>query len=160
MSMVEERTRSSRRDAMLDRLGGPPGVYVVACVVLAVVWFPFRLLLDRGDPIPRIIAASALNGALWPLIPIAGEWGLRLRRKIAGSADAVPSTPTPGYRAWARRGAIVGLAVGMPSFGALIALCLITGRSWAYTTSFAVILVVIVAISAKSMRKSTATSTI
>ena len=150
---------ASRRDAMLDRLGGPPGVYVVACVVLAVMWFPFRLLLDKGDSIARIIAASALNGALWSLIPIAGEWGLRLRRKIAGSAAAVPSTTTPGSRAWARRGAFVGLVVGIPFFGALIVLCLITGRSWVYTTSFAVILMVIVAISAKSVRDSAATST-
>src|SRR5690348_16156788 len=120
--MVQERARPSRRDGRLDGLGGPPAVYVVACVVLAILWFPFRLLLDNGDPMTRIIAASALQGAMWALFPLAGEWGLRIRR----AAPAVPSATAQEHRAWARRGATVGLGVAVPYFTALITLCLIT----------------------------------
>lgn len=151
--MVQEQARASRREQMLERLGGPPGVYVVACVVLAALWFPFRLLLDEGDPVARIIAASALHGAVWALIPLAGEWGLRIRRKFSGTPAAFPSTPAQERREWARRGAIVGLAVGVPFFTALITLCLLTGRSWVYTTSFVVILVVTAGIAVRSLRR-------
>jgi hypothetical protein len=123
-------------------------------VVLAVMWFPFRLLLDKGDPVAHIIATSALQGAMWALIPLAGEWGLRVRRRDGGPTDAVPSTIPRQHRARARRGAIVGLGIGVPFFSALITLCLITGRSWVYTTSFGVILFVTVAIATKSVRRS------
>ncbi|GIE77075.1 hypothetical protein Aph02nite_30250 [Actinoplanes philippinensis] len=41
----------------------------------------------------------------------------------------------------------------MPYFGALITMCLITGRSWVYTVSFGVVLVVTVAVAARSLRR-------
>ncbi|GIE77074.1 hypothetical protein Aph02nite_30240 [Actinoplanes philippinensis] len=34
-------------------------------------------LLDEGDPLTRILAASALQGAMWALMPPVAEWALR-----------------------------------------------------------------------------------
>ena len=159
LPMVEKRTIASRRDAQLDRLGGPPGRYTVLCVVLSVLWFPFRLLLDRGEPIALIIADSGLHGVVWALMALAIEWGQRVRGKTVGPGDNLPSTITAQRRAWARRGAIVGLGVGVPFYSALITLCLITGRSWWYTTSFSLIMLAIVAVALRSRRRSTGAST-
>lgn len=158
LPMVEERTLSSRRDALLDQLGGPPGRYAVVCVVLTVMWFPFRLLLDKGDPITMIIASSGLHGAMWALLPLALEWGRRLRREAVGPVNLPSRTPAE-HRAWARRGAMVGLGVGVPFYCTLIALCLITDRSGLYTTSFMVIMLAVVTVAIRSLRRSTEAST-
>ncbi len=157
LPMVEERTLSSRRDALLDQLGGPPGRYAVVCVVLTVLWFPFRLLLDKGDPITMIIVNSGLHGAVWALLPPALEWGRRLRRRAVGLVNLPSATPAE-HRAWARRGAMVGLGVGVPFYSTLIALCLIADRSGLYTTSFIVIMLAMVAVAIGSLRRSTEAS--
>jgi hypothetical protein len=130
--MVEKTSVAQRRAAVIDRLGGAPGRFVVASIMLSAVWFLFRLYLDRGDPIAAIIALSGLYGALWAaLIPVFERFSSRgsLRR-----AD----------RAGRRRGAYVGLAAGVPYYGALLALCLTTGRFWLLTAAFAGILVAVV----------------
>lgn len=156
--MVEQRTVASRRDALLERLGGPPGRYAVLCVVLAVLWFPFRLLLDKGDPIALIVVSSGLHGVMWALLTLAVEWGQRMRRGAVGPGDNPSSVTAVEHRAWARRGAIVGLGVSVPFYGTLIALCLITDRSWAYTASFGVIMLAMIAVAISSLRHSTEAS--
>jgi peptidoglycan/LPS O-acetylase OafA/YrhL len=145
-SMVEKRSAPSRRGVLLERLGGQPGPYAVAWVVLAALWLPFRLLLDKGDPIADIVAASGMGGALWALIPVAIEWGQRHSRN-RGSA------PTKQGSAEARRGALLGLAVGAPfSLGFLI-LSLSTGRSWGYPVFFGLLLLIIVAVALRNLRE-------
>jgi hypothetical protein len=63
--MVEKRSIASRRDAMLHRLGGQPGRYAVATVVFALLWFPFRLLFDRGDPRVAFLILCLSTGLSW-----------------------------------------------------------------------------------------------
>ncbi|WP_229068875.1 hypothetical protein [Actinoplanes sp. DH11] len=150
--MVEERATSNRGNALLNRLGGPPGPYAAVCVVMAVAWFPFRLLLDRGDPVAESIAASGLQGALWALMWLALGWGQRIHRKASGATDDVPPLGAAARLARARRGAVVGLGVGVPFFGGLVVLSVSTGREWAYAISFAVVLAVIFAVAARSLR--------
>jgi hypothetical protein len=54
---------------------------------------------------------------------------------------------------------LVGAGVGVPFFGGLILLCLTTGRSWGYTVIFSVVLAVMAAAVAKSLRGAAAAST-
>jgi hypothetical protein len=106
-----------------DRLGGPPGRYAVAAVALIAFWFPLRLWLDHGDPILGILADSGLYGAIWGLFPWLIDKVNKQGRRVLTAADR-------------RRGIIVGLAVGVPVFGAFLALCLTTGR-WVHAGLFA-----------------------
>ena len=158
--MVDKHTSASRRDALLNQLGGPPGRYAVLCVVIAVLWLPFELLLDKGDPIATIITSSGLKGAIWALMPLAIERGQRARRGAAGTIGATPSIVPAGGRAYAWRGVIVGLGTGVPFFGALIVLCLITGQSPGYTVSFVVVLLIMAAVAMRSLRKTQAAPTV
>ncbi|MEV4279920.1 hypothetical protein [Actinoplanes xinjiangensis] len=137
--------RRSRGDALLDRLGGPLGLYAAACVAWTVVWFPFRLLLDRGDPIAEIVAASGLRGAVFALGWMALGWAQRSHPRAAGRREDRPPPTASQRRVRAHRGAVVGLGIGVPFFGGLIILTLSTGRSWGYTVCFAVLLAGIVA---------------
>jgi hypothetical protein len=121
------------------RLGAAPGRFVVISVILAVVWFPIRLYLDRGDPLAAIIALSGLYGAVWSLMLPVFEW---TSRKTANQPR--PEIDEDPRRV--RRGALVGLGLGVPFYGALLLLCLVTGRSLVYTLGFAVILAGVVAV--------------
>ena len=156
--MVKDPSWSHRLEALVDRLGGAPGRYVVSSVILTVLWFPFRLILDRGDPTAAIVAYSALHGMLWGLFPSGAEWMQRRAHGRAGdSARHIDTRTEADRRAWLRRGAFVGLGVGVPFFGALLTLCMSTGRSWAYTLSFALGLLVVVAVALRNLRKTVAT---
>ena len=79
---------------------------------------PFRLLLDKGDPIALITVNSGLYGVVWALMTLAIDWGQRIRAKAAGSIHSRAAATTAERRAWARRGAIVGLGVGVPFYRA------------------------------------------
>jgi hypothetical protein len=139
---------------LLDRLGGPPGRYAVTCVALSALWFPFRLLFDRGDPIAEIVAASGMQGALWALIPVflnRPQW--HARRGATDPAENRQPVPTPEGIAWARRGAFLGMAAGVPFAGVLLVVCLSTGREWAFTVFFGLLLVIIVAVAVRSLRR-------
>jgi hypothetical protein len=46
----------------------------------------------------------------------------------------------------------VGLGVGVPCYGALLVLCLTTGRSWVYVAAFAAVLVAVVAVGLHRLR--------
>ena len=156
--MTEKGVGRRRGGALLDRLGGPPGPYATACVVLAVIFFLFGLLLDRGDPIAEITADSGLRGALWALMWLALGW-LHLNYPRAGGPVGGPSPLTASARRErARRGAIVGLGIGVPFFVGLILLCLRTGQSLGYVTIFTILLTVMAAVAARSLRSSTPTS--
>ncbi|BEL04555.1 hypothetical protein Q0Z83_027460 [Actinoplanes sichuanensis] len=141
-----------RRAAMVERLGGAPGWFVVASAVLAVLWFPARLFLDGDDPVVTVIARSGLYGAVWAMMLPVIEWCDRnvTRRRIRRANDHETSA-TPGH---VRRGALVGLAVGVPFYGGLLVFCLITGRSWSYTAIYGVILVAVVAVAVARLQRS------
>lgn len=151
--MVEHTVRRRRVDALLEALGALPGPFAAMCVAMAVLWFPFRLYLDRGDPLAAIVAASGLHGVVWAVLWLVLGWGHRRMQRTAAADDDAPPPGASERRARARRGAAVGLGVGVPFFGALIALCLITGRSPVYTASFAVVLVVIGAVAMRGLRR-------
>lgn len=151
--MVRERARSARREALLGRLGGPPGPYAAVCVVLAVMWFPFRLLLDRGDPVAESIAGSGLQGAMVALMSLAFTWAQRMTAAAPGSTGNPLPLTAAERSVRARRGAIVGLGIGVPFFGGLIALCLGTGLSLAYAISFGVVLVVMTMVAIRNLRR-------
>ena len=147
--MVGKRSIASHRDALLHRLGGQPGRYAVATVVFALLWFPFRLWFDRGDPIAEIVATSGMQGAMWALIPVTIEWGQRRRT----TPENRPADDGPEE---ARRGVLVGLAVGTPFAAAFLILCLSTGLSWGYTVFFGVLLLAILAVAFRNHRRATA----
>ncbi|MDI6099295.1 hypothetical protein QLQ12_11895 [Actinoplanes sp. NEAU-A12] len=151
--MVEERARSARRKALLGRLGGPPGPYAAVCVVLAVMVFPFRLLLDRGDPITESIAGSGLQGAMFALMSLAFTWAQRMTAAAPGSTGNPPPLTAADRSVRDRRGAIVGLGIGVPFFGGLIALCLSTGLPHAYAISFGVVLAVMAMIAIRNLHR-------
>ena len=137
--MVGKTTVAQRRTTLLDRLGGAPGRYVVASIVLSAVWFLFRLYLDRGDPIAAIVVLSALYGAVWAaLIPVFERFNSKVSPRRAGRPER-------------HRGAYVGLAAGVPYYGALLVLCLTTGRYWLYTAAFAGILAAVVVLAVRRL---------
>ena len=140
--MMDER----RLAGVLSHLGGPVGRFAVICVVLTVLWLPFRSWFDRGEPVAEIIAASGLQGVLTAVTAVA--IGALPRRR---DRPRPPSTPAQ-RRASARRGAFVGLGVGVPFFGSLILLCLATGRSWGYPVTFGVVLAIMATAAANSLR--------
>jgi hypothetical protein len=146
--VTEQRTSPTRHVLFFDRLGGEPGRFTVSAIAFAVVWFPIRLYLDHGDPIAAIIASSGLHGMVWAWIPLSIEW---LQPRLSRRRPAVRTEPPS--RSYVRRGAIVGLAAGVPFYGALIALCLITGRSRVYPASFVVLLAIIIVVAAVRLRR-------
>lgn len=162
--MDDKRSTPTGRLAVLHSLGGPPGRYVVASMALAVLWFPFRVWLDRGQPMSEIVAGSGLFGAMWALFTPAAEWMQRHGRRAGNSSvqhgDSVrhsPATsPHGARRAWARRGAYIGLAVGVPFHGGLILLCLRTGAEAGYPITFGVILFVTATISITNLLRNAA----
>ncbi|MEU4559375.1 hypothetical protein AB0F72_13390 [Actinoplanes sp. NPDC023936] len=144
--MADERGGRLRVDGELDRFGGPPGPYAVVCVVMAVIWFLVGLLLDRDDGLTMIVVDSGGRGVVWALLWLALGWA---RRRRTGSGG--PSLPTAAARRkYARRGAVIGLGVGVPFFGGLIALCVGTGQSWGYVVIFAVVLVALATTAARA----------
>lgn len=134
---------------MVEALGGTPGRFVVASMTLAILWFPARLLLDDG-PLDLIIARSGLYGAAWAVMVPVFEW---INRHASSRRTGRANRRTVVGRAYARRGALVGLGVGVPFYGGLLAFCLGTGRSWSYTVSFGVILVIVVLIAVARSRR-------
>ncbi|MCO8270202.1 hypothetical protein M1L60_06295 [Actinoplanes sp. TRM 88003] len=129
-----------------DRLGGPPGRYAVTAAALTAVWFLFRLWLDHGDPVLSILGLSGLYGALWGL----GPWLIdKVNRRGHRDLD----------RADRRRGVVVGLGVGLPLFGALLAMCLATGR-WVYATGYVLAIAGIVIAAWLSYRKERTEATV
>jgi hypothetical protein len=158
--MVDKHTVTSRRNALLNKLGGPPGRYAVLCVVLSVLWLPFELLLENGDPIATIITGSGLKGAIWALVPVAVERGQRAQRRAAGTIGDPPSIAAADGRAHAWRGMIVGLGTGVPFFGALIVLCLITSQWPGYAVCFVAVLLAIAVVAMRSLKKSQTAPTV
>jgi len=140
--------------APLDPLGGTLGRYVIISVALSVLWFPFRLWLDRGDPLAAIIAASGLSGAMYALMVCAALWPQQRRlRKAARSAGHPDTGRATDRRAESRRGGVLGLSVGVPFFCALIVLCVSTGRSWVYSISFTVVTFTLAAVAIRNLRR-------
>ncbi|MEU4692413.1 hypothetical protein [Actinoplanes sp. NPDC023714] len=138
--MDDQRSAPSRGAALVRAWGGTPGWFTVASLLLALVWFPFRLFLDGGDPLALVVARAALYGVIWALmIPVFAWLNGRRKPRPASLVD--------------RRGALVGLGVGVPYYGGLILLCLITGRSWVYTISFGLVLAAIVTLAVRGLRK-------
>jgi hypothetical protein len=156
--MMDKRRVSSRLAGVLSHLGGPVGRFAVICVVFTVLWLPFRSWFDRGDPIAEIVAASGLQGTIAAVTAVA-IGAMQKQRERRGAAPRLPLSALAPRRAPARRGAFVGAGVGLPFFGGLILLCLTTGRSWGYTVVFSVVLAVMAAAVAKSLRGAAAAST-
>jgi hypothetical protein len=150
--MGKESAMAARRDAVLHRLGGPPGPYAVVSVVMALLWFPIRLVLDRDEPIAEIIVASGLSGAIWALMWLILGWGQQRRRRADGSMGEPAPLTASQRRVRARRGAIVGMGVGLPFFGSLIVYSLETGRSPGYPATFAVVLLIMTAVATWNRR--------
>ena len=119
--MAKESARSVRREILVGRLGGQPGPYAAVCVVLAVMLFPLRLLLDSGDPVAESIAGSGLQGAILAVMSLAFARAQRTTAVAPDSTGDFPS-PTAAQRPGrARRGAIVGFGLGVPfSEGSLL----------------------------------------
>ncbi|WP_127551504.1 hypothetical protein [Actinoplanes sp. OR16] len=136
---MDDQRSLPRRSRIAARLGAEPGTYAVASVVITVVAFAVRLFLDRGDPIAEIAAGAGLNGAIWALFPAATS---RLSRTASPPCSA----------AHRRRGALVGLGVGVPFYAALILLCVSTGREWPYTAFFATAMLGIIALASVRLR--------
>ncbi|MEV4280927.1 hypothetical protein [Actinoplanes xinjiangensis] len=158
--MAEKRRTRSSPKALLDAIGAPPAPYAALSAVMAASWFPFRLLLfDRGDPVAEIIAASGMSGALWALMWPALDWAQRVYPRAGGTVDDPPQSGHSERRMPTRRGAIVGLGIGVPFFGGLIMLCLSTGRSWGYVAFFTIALMCLVAVATRNLRRDTPTST-
>ncbi|BAL88201.1 hypothetical protein AMIS_29810 [Actinoplanes missouriensis 431] len=144
--MTMERGGRLRVDEELDRFGGPPGPYAVVCVVMAVIWFLVSLPFDRDDGMAVMVVDSGGRGAVWAPLWLALGWAHRRRTGAGG-----PSFPTAAARRrHARRGAVIGLGVGVPFFGGLIALCLGTGQSSGYVVIFAVVLVVMAVLAVRA----------
>ncbi len=135
----------NRSSVIRHRLGAQPGPYVVTAVVIAAVALPFRLWLDRGDPLPRIIALSALTGATYALVFFVVDAVARRRRRD-DPADR------PGAAA-VRQGSLVGLVAGVPYFGGLVAMCLATDRVPLYPISFGLVLIAVVALAVRNLRR-------
>ena len=151
--MAKERARSVRRKVLIGRLGGQPGPYAAVCVIVAVMLFPFRLLLDRGDPVAESIAASGLQGAIFALMSPALAWAQRMTVAAPDATGDSPS-PTAAQRSVrARRGALVGFGLGVPFFGGLIALCQSTGLEDAYAASFGVVLTAMTVVAIRNLRR-------
>ncbi|MEV4349812.1 hypothetical protein AB0J83_35585 [Actinoplanes sp. NPDC049596] len=141
--MTDNQASARRRPAYLEALGAQPGPFAVSSIVLGLLWFPFRLWVDHGDPVAHIAVLSGLYGSVWSLIIPGGEW-LQQRR---GRAEASPAPPADR-----RRGALVGLAVGVPFQAVLIAVGLATGVQLGTVVLCAIILAGIVAVSVVRLR--------
>ena len=158
--MVNDRRRTALRLGVPRWLGGPPAGSAVACVVFAVLLFPFRLLLHQDDPIAEIVADSAMQSVVIVVVGLIFRDAQRRfdeSQQVAGDrVGEGPPAGLPQTQAWARRGAIVGMVVASVFFGGLIALCLLTNRSWLLTAFFGVALVAIVTSAAERLRVSSA----
>ncbi len=151
--MTDNRSPGDRRITLVRWLGAEPGPFAVTSVVLALAWFPFRLYLDRGDPLSSIVASSGLSGAVWALIPPALDW---LNRRLPlRKTSSVAEAERP---AWIRRGARLGLAVGVPFHCALLVLCLSTGQSRSYPVAFGIVAAAIAAIAVIRLRSTARTA--
>ena len=129
---------------MSRHIGGPPAGFVVMAVVLSVLWFPFRLWLDHDDPTLYTAALSGLWGCLYAVMPMTFSW-FSDRRK----PDPAPSGEQV---AWARRGVVVALAVGVPFHGGLVALCAVIGLHL-FMSLHAVVLIAVLAVAAVRWRR-------
>ncbi len=129
---------------------GAPARYAVLAAALSLLWFPIRFwALDRGDPLSEVIAGAAFSGAIWALFP----WLNRLSRPRGQRPSDGPADLDPRESlARARRGALVGMAVGALYFGGLIAMSLLAGRPL-YAATFAVILLLMGVAAAVSLRR-------
>ena len=146
--MADDRSPDRRRDSMVDRLGGAPGRYAVLSVVFALAWFPVRLLLDRGDPLAAIIITAGLYGVVWAFV-----WPLfAVLNRHSGSQRPTGSIDETDRPAWIRRGALLGLTVGVPFHSALLVLCLTSAASWLSAGVFGVVAVAIAAIAVRRLR--------
>jgi hypothetical protein len=116
-----------------SRLGAQPGPFVVTSVVIGVLLFPLVRWRESGDPLSSTLILSAFYGAFWAF---AHFLAFSLRRLVTDPGSKPPAAPI-------RRGAIVGLAVGVPWFGGLVAFCLAIGE-WGDSVYFAVPLLVVV----------------
>ena len=130
---------TGRGRRLVDRFGDQPGPYAVAAVALTLLWLPARLWFDRGDPLGAIIALSGLYGAVWAGLPLASDWAMTRRARkdtAAGRERRLPPESTP---ASARRGALVGLVVGVPFASGFALFSLLTGRWPGYPILFAAV---------------------
>jgi protein-S-isoprenylcysteine O-methyltransferase Ste14 len=143
--MIDSRPDLSRRQRMVERLGGAPGRHAVASVALALMWFPFRLWIDHGDPIAHIAVLSGLYGTFWALMIPAFEW---MQRR-----NAPAPAPAPPSRQWVRRGAFIGLAVGVPFQLALITVGVATGVQLGTVVLCAIALVSLVVVALVRLRR-------
>jgi hypothetical protein len=124
---------------MLDRLGGPPGRYVAAAIAVSLVAFPMKALFtDRGDPLGDLVTNSALQGVVWALGVLAAEALLRGRGRTS--------------REYRRRGARVGLAVGVPFLAALAGYAAVVGRPL-FAALFGVALTGVVTVAVVQLRR-------
>jgi hypothetical protein len=150
-TMEDQRAAVTRRHAALVReWGGAPGWFAVTSVVLSILWFPFRLLLDHGDPLASIVAATGLNGAIWAAMLPAFAW---LNKKALPRPANPAELPAPVNEAYRRRGALVGLGVGVPFYGGLLLFCLINGGLWPYPIIFGLVLAGIVIVAVTRLRR-------
>jgi hypothetical protein len=138
----------------VDRAGGAPGRYAVSSVVFALAWFPLRLYLDRGDPLAAIIITSGLYGVVWAFAPPL----LDVLNRHFGPQRPTGSIAEADRPAWIRRGALLGLTVGVPFHSALLVLCLTSAASRLSAGVFGVVVVAIAVISVRRLRTPAATA--
>ena len=130
---------------------GAPSRYAILTVIVSLFWFPVRLwVLDRGDPLPEVVAGAAFSGAIWALFP----WLNRLSRpREQRPADAADALGPAEIRTRARRGAVAGMGLGLVYFGGLIAMSVLTlPQRRLYVATFAVILLLMGVAAVVSLR--------
>ncbi|GAA3741611.1 hypothetical protein [Micromonospora maritima] len=150
---------------------GPPGSYAVSMLVATLVWLPLKLWEGRhGSPLLAIVRAG-LFGVVWgtvfpfllsfvvkPRNPAEAEWtaGWRrtataLRRGQPPADEAERAAVTDNLPA-VRRGALIGPAVGIPLFAALIGVALHVGRT-ASALWFAAVLAAVLVVAVLTGRR-------
>jgi hypothetical protein len=89
---------------------------------------------------------------MWALMWLIPGWGRRREHGADGPMGEPAPLTAPQSRALARRRAIVGMGVGLPYFGSLIAFSLETGRSPGYPATFAVVLLIMAVVATRNRR--------
>ena len=103
--------------------------------------------------IAESIAGSGLHGAMFALMSLAFTSAQRMTALPSETTGNPPPLTAAERSVWSRRGPIVGLGIGAPFFGGLIALCLSAGLSHAYAISFGVALVVMTMVAIRNLRR-------
>jgi uncharacterized protein YacL len=133
-----------RRVAVLrQRMGGPPAGFAAGCVACTALLFPLRLLAHHGAPVAQTLTISAVQAVIVMIAAMAAGAGQRRFDEVQSRADSPDAENASAEVPPVRRGAVVGLTIAVLFFGGLLALCLLSGRSWLLSVFFGITLVVL-----------------